>query len=121
MSATVVLASVLWAAPVVSVAGKADVINVDVKPEDKNHFHFAVTVQHADEGWQHYVDRWEVTTVEGGVLATRTLYHPHVDEQPFTRSLSGVEVPVAVSEVVVRARCSIHGYGGITIRVKLPR
>jgi hypothetical protein len=46
-------------------------------------YRFSVTVRHADEGWDHYADRWEVLTSDGTLLATRTLYHPHVNEQPF--------------------------------------
>ena len=47
----------------------------------------------ADSGWDHYANRWEVLEPEGQVIATRTLLHPHVDEQPFTRSLSGIHIP----------------------------
>ena len=43
-----------------------------------------VTVQHADTGWDHYADAWEVLAPDGTVLGTRTLLHPHTDEQPFT-------------------------------------
>jgi hypothetical protein len=49
----------------------------------------------------------------------RTLHHPHVEEQPFTRSLSGVRVPAGVDQVSVRARDSVHGYGGETVTVNL--
>lgn len=72
---------------------------------------FDVTVSHADEGWDHYADAWEVTTPEGEVLGTRELLHPHETEQPFTRSLSGVAVPDDVSRVMVRAHDSVHGWG----------
>jgi hypothetical protein len=78
-----------------------------------------VTVKHDDEGWDHYADRWEVLGPDGEVLGTRVLYHPHVGEQPFTRSLGGVEVPEGVEKVVVRARDSVHGYGGKDVLVEL--
>ncbi len=35
---------------------------------------------------QDYVDGWHVETAEGEILGTRILLHPHVGEQPFTRS-----------------------------------
>ena len=73
-------------------AGEADVLNVKATPSGGN-WSFSVTVQHADEGWDHYADRWEVLTPDGELLATRVLAHPHVGEQPFTRGLSGVAVP----------------------------
>jgi hypothetical protein len=76
-------------------------------------------VQHDDKGWDHYANQWEVLGPEGKVLGTRVLYHPHVDEQPFTRSLSGVKVPEGVSTVTLRARDSVHGYGGKELAMDL--
>lgn len=58
---------------------------------------------------------------DGTVLGTRTLLHPHLNEQPFTRSLTDVRIPDGVTEVTVRARDSIHGHGGKTLTVAVPR
>jgi hypothetical protein len=44
-----------------------------------------------------------------------------VDEQPFTRSLSGVTIPDGVDRVTVRARDSVHGHGGASVTVDVPR
>ncbi len=101
-------------------AGEADVVDVKVRGSRDQGYRIDVTVRHADEGWEHYADRWEVLTPDGEVLATRVLYHPHVNEQPFTRSLSGVRVPEGIDEIVIRARDSQHGFGGRTWQVKLP-
>ena len=103
----------------VSLAGEADVQAVTFHRSPGGSYRFDVTLQHADTGWDHYADRWEVLTPQGDVIATRTLYHPHVDEQPFTRSLSGVTLPPGVNEVVIRAHDSVHGYGGKEQRVEL--
>jgi hypothetical protein len=73
---------------------------------------FEVTVQHEDTGWEHYADQWEVLTLEGKVLGTRVLAHPHVEEQPFTRSQSGIVIPEGATQVRVRAHDLVHGYGG---------
>ena len=81
---------------------------------------FDVTVRHADTGWEHYADAWRVVGPDGTVYGTRTLYHPHVEEQPFTRSLSGVEIPASVKQVVVESHDSVHGWGGKTVTVTLP-
>ena len=89
-------------------AGEADVIEVAVKPTGGEIYFFKVTVRHADEGWDHYANKWDVVVPDGTVLGTRTLYHPHVDEQPFTRSLSDVKIPESIAEVTVRAHDSIH-------------
>ncbi len=114
--------SVLWLWPPLApaLAGEADVIDVMVRGSREQGYRIDVTVRHADEGWEHYADRWEVLTPEGEVLATRVLYHPHVEEQPFTRSLSGVHIPEGIDEIVVRAHDSQHGDGGRSLQVKLP-
>ena len=83
-------------------------------------YDFDVTLRHADTGWKHYANQWEVLAPDGSVLGTRTLYHPHVDEQPFTRSLSGVRIPKGMKSVFIRARDSVHGYGKKLFEVKLP-
>jgi len=82
---------------------------------------FTVTVRHADEGWSHYADFWEVDAPDGRVLATRVLQHPHVDEQPFTRELRGVAIPADVTSVRIRAHDRVHGFGGREEVVRLAR
>ena len=72
---------------------------------------FSVTLSHGDTGWDDYADGWAVYAPDGTELGLRTLYHPHVDEQPFTRSLSGVAVPKDLSEVLIGARTNTDGWG----------
>ena len=115
-----VLALIFLLMPAVLFAGEADVIGVQVDKTGSS-YRFDVTVRHDDTGWQHYADKWDVVTPEGEILATRVLYHPHVNEQPFTRSLSGVEIGAGVSSVVIRAHDLVHGYGGREMTVELPR
>jgi len=103
-----------------AVAGPADVEAVSVSATGAGQYRFSVTVRHADAGWDHYADRWEVLTLDGTLLGTRTLYHPHVDEQPFQRELSGVVIPDNIPAVVVRAHDSVHGFSGVTQTVTLP-
>ena len=103
------------------IAGEADVVEVETDCSAESRCDFHVTVRHADEGWEHYADRWEVLTLDGEVLGTRELAHPHENEQPFTRSLRGVPVPEGVDDVILRAHDSRHGYGGemMTIALRL--
>jgi hypothetical protein len=101
-------------------AGEADVVDVRVARSGDGTWRFDVTVPHADTGWDHYADAFEVVAPDGTVLGTRTLLHPHVDEQPFTRSLSGVAIPVRIREVTVRAHDKVDGYGGAEMTVALP-
>lgn len=109
----------LGASPVM--AGEADVVRGEVYPEGAGTWRFVVTVRHADSGWDHYADRWEILTLDGRVLATRKLLHPHEDEQPFTRSLGGVTVAPEISQVRLRAHDSRDGYGGAEVMLELPR
>jgi hypothetical protein len=104
-----------------ALAGKADVVAVEAARESDGTWRFRVTVRHDDAGWDHYADRWQVETLDGRVLGTRVLLHPHETEQPFTRALGGVVIPPEVSEVIVRAHDSVHGDGGGTVTVRLPR
>ena len=102
-------------------AGEGDVTGGEVEKISENTYTFQVTVSHHDDGWEHYVNKWDVVAPGGKVLGTRTLYHPHVDEQPFTRSLSGVKIPKGISSVTIRAHDSVHEYGGKVITVLLPQ
>lgn len=81
---------------------------------------FDVTVRHPDTGWDHYADGWEVLAPDGARLGFRELFHPHVEEQPFTRSLSGVAIPDGIDEVTVRPRCNVTGWADEGVRVALP-
>lgn len=102
-------------------AGEADVVDVVAVQESAGTWRFDVTVMHEDEGWDHYADRWDVLAPDGSVLGERVLLHPHVNEQPFTRSLRGVSIPVDMESVVVRAHDSVHGLGGKAFSLDLPR
>jgi hypothetical protein len=101
-------------------AGEADVVKAAVKQTGERTYRFDVTVAHADTGWDHYADKWDVVAADHTVLGTRILHHPHVNEQPFTRSLSGVKIPAGIDHVIIRAHDSVHAYGGKSLRVELP-
>ena len=101
-------------------AGEADVVAAEAVRAGDGTWRVSATVRHADEGWDHYADAFDVLAPDGTVLATRTLHHPHVEEQPFTRSLSGVSIPDGVDVVTVRAHDNVHGYGGATVEIRLP-
>lgn len=80
---------------------------------------FSVTLAHPDTGWDHYADGWRIELDDGTILGTRELLHPHVTEQPFTRSLAGVSVPTGVTLVVVRARDNVDAWATETFRLQL--
>jgi len=118
------LISAVIALPIMApgaVAGEPAVLDATVIANPKGTYAVSATIFHKDEGWSHYADKFDVLTPTGKVIATRVLFHPHVDEQPFTRSIANVQVPVGITEVVVRAHDLVHGDGKRTFTVKLPR
>ena len=80
---------------------------------------FDVSLRHPDTGWDHYADAWQIVGPGGLVLGERPLAHPHVDEQPFTRSLTGVVIPDGADMVSIRARCSVDGWSDAMLTVDL--
>ena len=112
------LTALMLAGP--ALAGGADVVGASASWKGSS-WQFSVTVQHGDTGWDHYADAWRVVGPDGTVYDTRVLHHPHVNEQPFTRSLSGVAIPEGVTSVTIEARDKVHGWGGKTMQVPLNR
>lgn len=74
----------------------------------------SVTLSHPDTGWDHYADGWRVLDMDGNPLGLRELVHPHVNEQPFTRSLAGVAIPDGTEQVKIQARCNADGWAEAT-------
>jgi hypothetical protein len=112
--------------PTISGQGNADVTYVKAVQAADSTWTFYVTVSHPDTGWDDYADGWDVLTPDGTVLKpdsespfTRLLLHPHVDEQPFTRSQSSITIPEGVTQVRIRAHDLLDGFGGREVVVDL--
>ncbi|MEP4032316.1 hypothetical protein [Roseibium polysiphoniae] len=103
-----------------ALAGEVKIEAVDAIEND-GLWRFSVTLRHEDEGWDHYADLWQVLTPDGDILGERVLAHPHVNEQPFTRSLGGFRIPDDISKVIIRARDTVHGFAEETFEVTLTR
>ena len=108
-------------------AGDADVLAAVATQAKDGTWSFKVTVRHPDTGWEDYANGWDVVLPDGTVVKrqatdpfTRLLGHPHVDEQPFTRSQSRLVIPKDVKQVTVRAHDLKDGFGGKTLDVELP-
>lgn len=85
-----------------------------------NVWNFSVSVRHKDEGWKHYADAWQIVDPETDeIISERILQHPHDSEQPFTRSLSNIEIAETAETVTIRAKCNVHGFGGYEMTVHL--
>jgi hypothetical protein len=107
-------------------AANADVEHVRAVQGADGNWTFFVTVRHPDTGWEDYADGWDVVTPDGAVIKpdpsspfTRLLLHPHENEQPFTRSQSGIVIAPDVTQVRVRAHDLVDGYGGREVVVDL--
>jgi len=109
----------LFVMPVI--AGEVTIVDARASKTSSNTYHFDVTLKHADSGWDHYADHWQVLTPGHKVLGTRTLYHPHVKEQPFTRSLGGVNIPADISSVIIQARDTVHGISSKEFKIDLAK
>jgi hypothetical protein len=107
----------LVAAP--ALADPAQVTNVYASPS-ADLWRFDVTLTHADTGWDDYADGWRIELADGTVIGERPLGHPHVDEQPFTRTTSGVWIPNGVTEVFIRTRTNTEGWAEATTAYTVP-
>lgn len=115
-------------APAGDALPRADVLFVRATEAEDGTWSFAVTVQHPDTGWENYADGWDLLTPDGEVMQpdgaspfTRLLTHPHVEEQPFTRSRSDIRLPAGTERVRVRAHSLVGGFGGQEVEVDLRR
>ncbi|MGD8998938.1 MAG: hypothetical protein PVF75_00865 [Granulosicoccaceae bacterium] len=101
-----------------AVAGDVEIVKVQLKASG-NSWRANVTLRHADTGWEHYADAWQVVDENGRLLGKRVLYHPHVNEQPFTRSLSNIDIPEGTNIVYIEAHDKVHGWSKQRVRVDL--
>lgn len=107
-------------------AADADVEFVRAVLNSDGTWTFHVTLRHPDTGWDDYTDGWDVLLPDGTILKksesdpfTRLLLHPHENEQPFTRSQSGLVIPEGINLITVRAHDLLHGFGGNEIQLDL--
>lgn len=99
-------------------AGNVEIVNATAQ-QGNSGWRFDVTLKHEDSGWDHYADAWRIITEDGKELGTRTLLHPHENEQPFTRSLGNVALPSGVDHVYIEAHDKVHGWAKQRFRIEL--
>lgn len=97
-------------------ANDVEIVNVVLTKQTAT-WRVDVTLKHADTGWGHYADAWRLVDGKGNEIGKRTLYHPHVNEQPFTRSLSNLHIGNDKKIIFVEAHDKKHGWS--TGRVKV--
>lgn len=93
----------------------AHILATTFEKTGENTYTVSATVRHNDTGWDNYADAFEVkgNDAQNGL---RVLAHPHENEQPFTRSQSGV---IATGLVWVEAKDNVEGLGGSKIYLDL--
>jgi len=97
-----------------------DILKADLTEQGDGSYSISVTVSSPYDTPQHYADAWRILAPDGTVLGERVLTHDHANEQPFTRSLSGLVIPGNISKVTVQGRDKINGYGGKTLEISVP-
>jgi len=102
----------------VSVANQVEIVEVMVEPS-AHRWTFHVTLKHDDEGWKHYADGWRIVDDKGNELGFRKLWHPHENEQPFTRSLANVLIPKDKPVIFIEAHDKVHGWSKQRVRINM--
>ena len=100
------------------VANEVEIVKVMIEPS-AHRWTFHVTLKHDDKGWDHYANGWRVVDEDGNELGMRKLWHPHEDEQPFTRTLANVLVPKGKTIIYIEARDKVHGWSKQRVRINL--
>ena len=106
--------------PTQSLADPAQVTAVEAT-QTSSGWRFDVTLTHGETGWDDYADGWRVELADGTIIGERPLAHPHVDEQPFTRSTSGVAIPTGTTHVYIRTRTTAEGWAEDTTPFAITR
>ncbi len=101
-------------------ANEVEIVKVQLEPS-AHRWTFHVTLRHEDTGWEHYADGWRVVDAKGNELGYRKLWHPHENEQPFTRSLANVLVPEGVTEIFIEAHDKVHGWSKRKVKIDLKK
>lgn len=99
-------------------AGEVEIVKVQLDAKGPGKWQASVTLLHPDSGWEHYADAWRFMTASGKLLGTRVLFHPHENEQPFTRSLP-LAIPADTSVVYVEAHDKMHGWSKQRVRIDM--
>ncbi len=96
-----------------------DVVAAKATQNANGTWRFDVTLSSPYDAPDRYADAWRILSSDGTQLGVRILTHHHADEQPFTRFVSGIEIPADVTTVVIEGRDQVNGWGGATIEVAL--
>ena len=97
-----------------------EVVAIDASQDADGTWTFRVTLSSPYDTPERYADAWRVVDPDGNELGIRVLTHDHANEQPFTRSQTGIAIPADVTEVTVQGRDQANGWGGGELTITLP-
>ncbi len=97
-----------------------DVVAATAEQAADGTWRFDVTLSSPYDTPERYADAWRILGPDGTEYGLRVLAHDHQNEQPFTRSLGGVELPADVDVVTVEGRDQLNGWGGERFELELP-
>ena len=109
------LAAALALAAATAAADPAEIVVTEARA-DAGGWTVSVTLRHGDTGWDDYADGWRILDGDGRVIGTRELLHPHVQEQPFTRSLRVEALPDG--PLFVESSTSVTGWSGARVALE---
>ncbi len=104
----------------ISNASEVEIVSANAECDKARQCIFRVELRHADTGWEHYANFWQVMGPDGKVLVDRVLHHPHVNEQPFTRSSSRVGIASSIKHVTIKAGDKPNGLNSEIYKLTLP-
>jgi len=55
-------------------ASEVEIVSAQAECNKQHECVFRVTLKHADSGWDHYANGWQVVDADGAVLVKRVLY-----------------------------------------------
>lgn len=109
------------AEPDTTSAEHPDVLAASLERNDDGSWRLEVTLSSQYDSPKRYADGWRVLDEDDEVLGQHTLTHDHADEQPVTRTQSGLQIPDGVDEVTIQGKDTENGYGGATLAIPVPR
>ena len=101
----------------------ARIADVQIKrdnPDQSGIYHFLVTIEHEDTGWDDYVESWEIYAPDGKVLGVRPFFEPELEHAKTVSALAGVVIGDDVKSVTIRTRTHPSGLEGSPFEVKIP-
>lgn len=111
------------AGPAHAADGEPRIADVQIKrdsPDQPGIYHIRVTIEHEGNGWDDYVEAWEVFGPDGQILGVRPFFEPAFEKPHTVSALSGVVIPTEVKTVTIRARTYPDGFEGEPVQAQIP-